>query len=73
MNGFDELSYALILLIRAGASLRVIDCLLKIMRNSDEEELYKKRIRNIIVFYILSEGIFQLKDLAIFYFKQGGI
>lgn len=73
MNGFDELSNALIWLIRAGAGLRGVDCYLKIMRNSDEEEVYKKRIRNVISFYILSEGIFQLKDIAIYYFKQGGI
>lgn len=73
MNGFDELAYALILLIRVGAGLRGIDCFSKIMGNSDEEEVYKRRLKNVIKFYIISEGIFQLKDIAIFYFKQGGI
>ena len=72
MNGFDGLSNALLWLIRAGAGLRGIECFLKIMGNPDEVEVYKRRIKNVIKFYVLSEGVFQLKDIAIFYFKQGG-
>lgn len=72
MNGLDEISLLFIWLTRIGIALRIVYCYLKRMRNDDEGGIYNKRIKNATIFYIFAESIFQLKDIAIYYFKYGG-
>lgn len=72
MNGIDEISLLFIWLTRIGIALRIVYCYLKKMGDDDEGAVYNKRIKNAIVFYIFAESIFQLKDIAIYYFKYGG-
>lgn len=68
----DEGSILLIKLIRVGVVLRVAYSFFKAIGNPDESSGYFKRIRNVITFYVLAESIFQLKNIAIYYFKYGG-
>lgn len=72
MNGLDEISLLFIWLTRAGVALRVAYCFFKRMANDEEVTVYDKRMKNAIVFYIFAESAFQLKDIAVYYFKYGG-
>ena len=68
MKIVEELSYALIILIRAGAVLRIIYCF--ICMGSDEEQsiTYKKRIRNTLIFYVMAESCWIIKDIVMSYY-----
>lgn len=55
-------------IIPAGVLLRVIFCLIKIMYSEDETSIYKKRIKNVILFGIIAEVILSIKSLIEFYF-----
>lgn len=68
MDILKELSIAFIWLIRAGTVTRIAYCFIKMIQNDEEVGIYKKRMRNAIVFLILAESIWQLKDIAIYYF-----
>ena len=65
----DELSKIMIGLIRTGVVLRFTICMISMQKADDEMESIKKRIVNLIVFYIIAESIFQLRDILFFYFK----
>ncbi len=71
MDTLKELSTAIIWLIRMGAIVRTIYCFVKMIANDEEVGVYTKRIKNVIVFYILSESVWQLKDIVIRYFYLG--
>jgi hypothetical protein len=68
MDYVDQISKAVILLIRAGAACRVVFCLVKLMTSEEEAMQYKKRIRNTLVFYIIAELAFVIKDIITHYF-----
>ena len=68
MEILKELSIAFIWLIRAGTATRVIYCFLKMGASEEEYGMYKKRMTNSLVFLILAESIWQLKDIAMHYF-----
>ena len=69
MQYIDDISKAVIILIRAGAVCRVAFCFLRMITAEEEAPQFKKRIRNTIVFYIAAELAFVLKNIAIFYFS----
>jgi len=68
MEILKELALAFIMLIRLGAVLRIVYCFISM--NSDEEKVssYKRRIKNAIIFYIMAECIWLIKDLAMSYY-----
>ena len=68
MQYIDDISKVVIILIRAGAACRVVFCLIRMMTAEEDAPQYKKRIRNTIVFYIIAELAFVIKDLVIQYF-----
>ncbi len=72
MDLITQITSALIILIRAGAGLRFIICLVKMMQDSDAAPKIKTQIKNTLIFYIIAELVFQLKDLIISYFTQSG-
>ncbi|WP_270405769.1 hypothetical protein [Paenibacillus timonensis] len=40
------------------------------LSGADEESgKYKKRARNVVLFYILAESIWQVKELILFYYR----
>ena len=65
----DELSKIMIGIIRTGVILRFTVCMISMQKADDEMERIKKRIINLIVFYIIAESIFQLKDILFLYFN----
>lgn len=56
-------------IIRTGVILRFTVCMISLQKADDEMEGIKKRIINLIIFYIIAESIFQVKEILFFYFK----
>ncbi|MDR1541183.1 MAG: mercury transporter [Clostridiales bacterium] len=67
MSYIDEISKLVVVLIRAGAACRIVFCLIRLMTSEEEAMQYKKRIRNTIVFYVIAELAFVMKDVFIYY------
>lgn len=57
-------------IIRTGVILRFTVCMISLQKADDEMEGIKKRIINLIIFYIIAESIFQVKEILFFYFKH---
>ena len=65
----DELSNIMIGIIRTGVILRFIFCMMTMQKADDEVEGMKKRAINLVIFYIIAESIFQIKDILFYYFN----
>ena len=63
MVTMDDLSKAIILLVRVGAVARFIYCM------EEQAAQYKKRARNTVIFYVIAESIWQIKDLILYYYS----
>lgn len=68
MDLVDEMAVALIMLIRAGAGLRIIYCFISMAGDEEQAATYKKRIKNTIVFYVLAESVYVIRDLVMYYY-----
>lgn len=68
MDHLKELASIFMLFIRAGVVTRVAYCFVRMVGNEDELSVYKRRIKNAIVFFVLAESVWKLKDLVVFYF-----
>lgn len=69
MITMDDISNAIIALVRIGAVARFIYCLIRLESAEDQAAQYKKRMVNTIVFYIIAESIWQIKDLILYYYS----
>jgi len=68
MDLIKKMCDVFIMLIRAGAAMRLVYCLIRMGASEEESSMHKKRARNAIVFYVLAECIWQLKDLVLGYY-----
>ncbi len=68
MQYIDDISAVVLILIRAGAACRVVLSLIRLMTAEEEAAQYKKRLRNTLMFYIVAELAFVIKDIVINYF-----
>lgn len=68
MITLDDISMAVIALIRAGAVFRFIYCMVRLQGTEDEQAQYKKRAKNTVLFYVLAECIWQIKDIVFYYY-----
>ncbi len=69
MSIVEEIAQAVILLIRVGCVARFIYCLLRLSAAEEEVVKYKKRARNAVVFYIIAESVWQIRDLILHYYQ----
>lgn len=69
MDTLEELAQAVVLLIRVGCAFRFIYTMIRLSGADEESSKYKKRARNVIIFYVLAESIWQLKELILFYYR----
>ncbi|AIQ13813.1 hypothetical protein [Paenibacillus durus] len=69
MTTLEELAQALIAIIRLGCICRFIYCMVRLSGAEEEATKYKKRSRNVVLFYILAESIWQVKELILFYYQ----
>lgn len=71
MNTINELSYLLQGLILAGLGARVIYICVKLTHEEDEAARYRKRLKNTIVFAVISQLPFVVKDIIVGYLGGG--
>ena len=69
MITMDEISMAMIALVRIGAAARFIYCMIRLEAAEEQAAQYKKRAKNTVIFYIIAECIWQIKDLILYYYK----
>ena len=65
----DDISNAIILLVRVGAVARFVYCLVRLTAAEEQAAQYKKRARNTVIFYIIAESIWQINDLILYYYS----
>lgn len=68
MELLKQMADAFVMLIRAGAVFRFVYCLVRMGMNEEEAAMYRKRARNVVVFYVIAECIWQLKELVLGYY-----
>lgn len=64
----DDISMAAISLIRLGAVFRFIYCMVRLEGAEEEQMQYRKRARNTVLFYVLAESVWQIKEIVFFYY-----
>ena len=69
MVTMDDLSKAIILLVRVGAVARFIYCMVRLAAAEEQAAQYKKRARNTVFFYEIAESICKIKDLIMYYYS----
>jgi len=69
MVTMDDISRLIISLVRIGAVARFIYCMVRLTAAEELAAMFKKRARNTIIFYIIAESIWQIKDLVIKYYS----
>lgn len=65
----DDISMAVISLIRAGAVFRFLYCMVRLQGAEEEQVQYRKRAKNTVLFYIIAESIWQIKDIVMYYYS----
>ena len=65
----DDISIAIISLIRIGAVARFIYCMVRLSAAEEEATQYKKRAKNTVIFYVIAESIWQITDLVLYYYS----
>jgi hypothetical protein len=68
MDIVEDLALLFIVLIRSGSVLRIVYCFISMASDEEQVATYKKRIKNTIVFYIMAESVYIIRDLAMHYY-----
>lgn len=69
MITLDDISTAIISFIRLGAVFRFVYCMVRLQSAEEEQVRYKKRAQNAVVFYVIAECIWQIKEIIFFYYE----
>ena len=64
----DDISMAAISLIRLGAVFRFIYCMVRLEGAEEEQVQYRKRARNTVLFYVLAESVWQIREIVFYYY-----
>lgn len=68
MITLDDISTAVISIIRLGAVFRFVYCMIRLQGAEEEQAQYKKRAKNTVLFYVIAECIWQIKDIVFYYY-----
>ena len=68
MITIDDISMAVIAVIRLGAVFRFIYCMVRLQGAEKEQTQFKKRAKNTVLFYVIAECIWQIKELIFYYY-----
>lgn len=69
MDLLKEMADAFVILIRVGAVFRVVYCLVRVGMNEEEAGIHKKRVKNVVLFYVIAECVWELKELVLEYYQ----
>lgn len=65
----DDVTKAVLILVRVGAAARFIFCMVKLMGADEDAMRYKKRAKNTVLFWIIAESVWTLRDIVLYYYK----
>ena len=65
----DDITNGLIMLVRLGVVARFIFCMVKLIGADEDAGRYKKRAVNSVLFWIITESVWIIKDLTLYYYK----
>jgi len=68
MITIDDISMAVIAVIRLGAVFRFIYCMVRLQGAEEEQTQFKKRAKNTVLFYVIAECIWQIKEIVFYYY-----
>lgn len=68
MDLVKEMADAFMILIRVGSGFRIVYCFIRMGASEEESTMYKKRAKNTLIFYILAESIWQIKNIILQYY-----
>lgn len=71
MDGYAimrQLLHVLMILLPIGAGVRVAICLIQINSDPEQEATYRRRIRNVLIFFILAQTLLGLLAIVEDYF-----
>ena len=66
----DSITRGLMIIVRLGAVARFIFCMVKLIGAEEEATRYKKRAKNVVLFWIIAESIWHLRDLVLLYYVK---
>jgi len=64
----DDITKGIMALVRIGVIGRFIFCMVKLAGADDEAAKYRKRAKNAVLFWIIAESAWALKDLVFHYY-----
>jgi len=64
-----DVADAVMLIIRLGAVARLLYCFIRLGAAEEETTQYKKRAKNTLIFYIIAESIWAIKDIILWYYR----
>ena len=68
----DDITAGMMILVRAGVIGRFIFCMVKLTGAEEEAMKYKRRAKNTVLFWIIAESVWILRDIVFFYYGTGG-
>lgn len=68
MESINQLSYVLQYAILGGLGARIVYICIRLTHEDEEAARYKKRLRNTVIFAIISQLPFVIKDIIFSYF-----
>jgi hypothetical protein len=66
----DDITNGLMILVRLGISARFIFCMVKLIGAEEEALRYKKRAKNAVLFWIIAESVWLIKDIVLYYYAR---
>ena len=65
----DDITNAILIIVRLGVVARFIFCMVKLIGADEDAGRFKKRAINALIFWIIAESVWVLKDLVLYYYK----
>ena len=71
METINQLSYVLQGILLGGLGFRFVYICIRMQTNHDDAPHLRKRLKNTVVMAVISQLIFSVKDLLVFYYGNG--
>lgn len=65
----DDITAGLMIIVRLGIAARFIFCMVKLIGAEEDAAKYKKRAINAVIFWIIGESAWMIKDIILYYYK----
>jgi hypothetical protein len=65
----DEITNGVLILVRLGVIGRFIFCMVKLIGADEDAGKYKKRAKNTVLYWVIAESIWIIKDLVFYYYS----